>query len=918
MSKIDTGGRIAVLERGVYRGPHLYSQRPMIRIQLDLGELEDRPTDTLPGFTDALLERLPGLARHGCSLGHAGGLVQRMAQGTWLGHVIEHVALELQSAAGAATTRGKTRSVRGRPGVYNVMYVYEDEAAALLAGRLAIELVDALLPAELRGVEGLDLVAARPADWDLDAGSAVELVRRALRRGALGPSTAALVAAARRRGIPVERLNGQSLIQLGWGARQRRLRASVTDRTGLVAAESAGDKSETKALLSAIGVPVARGVVVSSADEAVAAAKRLKSPLVVKPLDGNHGRGVTTGLQDEAALRAAFAEAALRSRRVIIEEQLPGRDHRILVVDGRVVAVAERVPPRVIGDGERPVRALVAEVNADPRRGEGHESVLTRIRVDDSATLDVLARQGLTPDAVPDRGQEVVLRTTANLSTGGAAIDRTTEIHPDNAALARRAALAVGLDVAGIDLLAPDIARSIRETGGGVVEVNAAPGLRMHLQPSEGQARDVAEPIIDMMFPRGARARIPVLAVTGTNGKSTVGRMVAHIFAAQGRTVGLTNTSGVYIGAEKVVSADASGPRSARMVLRDPTVEVAVLECARGGILREGLAFDRCDVGAVLNVQPDHLGLKGVQTLEDLAAVKSVVVESVSRRGVSVLNADDPLTIRMARHAGGRVCWFSLRGGETAPGFLLKHVADGGMAVLHDPADDAIRLHDRGETRIVCRAADIPATWDGHAVFNIQNALAASAMAIGAGVAPEAVGEALASFQSTYEQNPGRLNVHEGPGFRVILDYAHNPDALRALGQLISRTKPAGARSIGMISIPGDRREDEIRAMGEAAPEYFDVLVFRETPDNRGRGKGEVMRLMRDGALAAGCEPARIHCVYEEAEAAEFCLRLAEPGDVVVLTPTRVESVWRTIQTFQPRRPPDPDEFVPLLEPAHG
>ena len=640
---------------------------------------------------------------------------------------------------------------------------------------------------------------------------------------------------------------------------------------------------------------------------------------MIKPLDGNHGRGVTTGLMTDAEVEAAFAEAARHGRRVMVEEQLPGRDHRVLVVDGQVVAVAERAPPTVVGDGVGTVAELVAGVNADPRRGEGHEAVLTRIRLDGAPALDILARQGLSPDAVPESGRTVVLRSAANLSAGGVAIDRTAEIHPDNAAIARRAALAIGLDVAGIDLLAPDIGRSVRETGGGVVEVNAAPGLRMHLAPSEGQARDVAQPIIASLFPRGSRARIPVLAVTGTNGKSTVGRMLAHIFSAQGKVVGLTNTSGVYIGREQVAATDASGPKSARMVLRDPTVEVAVLECARGGILREGLAFDRCDVGAVLNVQPDHLGLKGVETLEDLAAVKSVVVESVGRRGVSVLNADDPQTIRMARHAGGRVCWFSLRGGEQTPGFVLKHVADGGAAALHDPETDEIVLHDGGERQRVCRAADIPATLGGHAVFNVQNALAAAAMAWGAGVAPAAIGEALSSFRSTYEQNPGRMNLHEDHGFRVILDYAHNPDALRALGRTVAALKPAGACSICMISIPGDRREPEIRAMGEVGAEYFDRLVFRESPDNRGRPKGDVMRLMTEGALAAGFDPARIHAVYEEPEAAVAALSLAEPGDVVVLTPTRVDAVWRIIQDFRPATASSRDAPAePVQEPPHG
>ena len=908
-----------VLEHGAYRGPHLYSHTPMIRVQVDLGDLEEWPTDRLPGFADALLAALPTLAGHNCSRGHPGGFVERLHEGTWIGHVIEHVALELQSLVGAARTRGKTRSVKGRPGVYNVMFAYEDEETGLLAGRLALQIVDALLPPELRGVEGLDRLT-RGSD-DLSGIATVEaalpLLRAARRRNALGPSTQALVDAARRRGIPVTRLDERSLIQLGWGARQRRIRASVTDRTGLVAAELAGDKDQTKALLAAVGCPVAPGVVVRTAEEAVARSKRLKRPVVVKPLDGNHGRGVTTGLRTDAEIIAAFALAAAHSRRVVVEEQLPGNDHRILVVDGRVVAVAERVPAHVVGDGKRSVAELVGELNADPRRGDGHENLLTRIRLDQAAS-DLLERQGLTVDSVPEAGRRVLLRTTANLSSGGEAIDRTDAIHPDNAAIARRAALAVGLDVAGIDLLAPDITRSVRETGGGIVEVNAAPGLRMHLAPSRGQARDVAEPIIGMMFPRGSRARIPVLAVTGTNGKSTVGRMVSHILRREGLTVGLTNTSGVYVNDECLMQGDASGPKSARMLLRDPTVEAAVLECARGGILREGLAFDRCDVGAVLNVQPDHLGLKGIDTLEDLAAVKSVVAESVSRRGVSVLNADDPLTLRMARHAGGRICWFSMRGGHETPGFLLKHIGEGGLAVLHDPLSGDIVLHDRGQETPVCNARAIPATMGGTVLFNVQNALAAAAMGYGVGVAPAAIGAALSGFASTFEQNPGRMNIHDGHGFRVILDYAHNPDALRALGRAVAAMKPAAGRTIAMLSIPGDRREAEIRAMGEIGAEYFDHLVFRETPDNRGRGAGEVIRLMTEGAAAAGCDAARITGLHREEEAVDACLRMARPGDLVVLTPTRVEEVWRQMLEFRPAAAGDGAPEGLLLEPPHG
>lgn len=468
-------------------------------------------------------------------------------------------------------------------------------------------------------------------------------------------------------------------------------------------------------------------------------------------------------------------------------------------------------------------------------------------------------------------------------------------------------------------MLAPDISRSIRETGGGIVEINAAPGLRMHMDPSEGTARDVAEPILRMMYPPGSRARIPILAVTGTNGKSTVGRMLAHIFASEGKTVGLTNTSGVYIGDEQVSHGDASGPRSARMVLRDPTVDIAVLECARGGILREGLAFDRCDVGAVLNVQADHLGMKGIDTLEDLAEVKSVVVEAVSRRGVSVLNADDPLTIRMARHAGGRICWFTLRGGADCPGFVLKHVAEGGMAAVFDPATGLLVLHDRGERKVVCHAAAIPATLGGHALFNVANALAASAMAFAAGAPVERVGTSLSTFSSTYEQNPGRLNVRDVGGIRVVMDYAHNPDGLRALGRLTQAMKPDGARSIAMLSVPGDRRNEEILTMGEIGAEFFDTLVFRETPDNRGRPGGEVIRLLSQGAQAAGCGPERITGIRREEDAVTACLEMARPGDLVILTPTRIASVWAQVLAFHPKPSPEqPPAADMTMEPPHG
>jgi cyanophycin synthetase len=913
MSHDEAGGPAAgtvsslrVLERGVYRGPHIHGDLPMVRIRLSLGELEAWPTDRLPGFAEALTALLPGLGRHGCSYQEQGGFLRRMAEGTWLGHVAEHVAIELQSRVGARVTRGKTRSVRGMPGVYDVMYAYEEEGAALLAGRLSLELLQSLLPAELRGLRGLHRIwpdeDSPEFDGDaFDLSRGLDALRRQFRRTTLGPTTRALVEEAERRGIPVARLDRESLVQLGWGVRAKRLRASITGATPFLAVEAAGDKDLTKALLSAAGVPVPEGEVVRSADGAVEAARNLGFPVVTKPLDGNHGRGVSIRLQTEEEVRRGFETAAMISRRVVVERFLQGRDHRILVVGGEVVAVAERVPAHVLGDGIHNIAGLVEEANCDPRRGEGHENVMTRIVVDD-AVRTVLAREGLSPESIPHRGRVVWLRDTANLSTGGTAIDRTDEIHPENALMARRAALAVGLDVAGIDFLAADIRVPARETGGGVVEVNAAPGFRMHLQPSEGRPRDIARPVIDMLFPGGADGRIPLLAVTGTNGKSTTCRMLARILRQSGLHVGLATTSGVEVDEVLVVRADASGPRSARMLLQDPSVEAAVLETARGGLLREGLGFDRCDIGCVLNIAEDHLGLKGIETVEDLAWVKSVVVEAVGRRGTSVLNLDDPLVARMARRAGGRIAWFSERGGAEMPGRLRDHVEDGRLAVVLEPglAGGEIVVHDDCRRLPLMHAAEIPATLDGAARFNTQNALAAVTMAYAQGIALPVIRQALLGFSTSYEQCPGRLNIHDGHGFRVIMDYAHNPAGLGALREVVLAMRPRFRRSIGVVNTPGDRRDGDVRELGRVAATTFDELVLREQPDLRGRQPGEVMRLLQEGAVAIGFPPERIHQVAEEPASVEAALRMARPGDLVVVLPTDVEGVWRQITGFDP------------------
>jgi cyanophycin synthetase len=884
---------LRVVETRVYRGPNYWNYDPAIKLVVDLGVLEHFPTNTIPGFVEGLLQMLPGVGQHTCGTGRVGGFTDRLHDGTWVGHVAEHIALQLQREAGTEVGRGKTRST-GEPGRYHVVYSYAEESVGISAGRLAVRLVN-------------HLVEAEP---DFDFGAELEALILLAERSAFGPSTQAILDEAALRDIPYIRLNQQSLVQLGHGIHQRRIRATMTSETGSLGVDIASDKKLTNQLLAATGVPVPRSEQVRNADGAAAAAARIGFPVAMKPLDGNHGRGVMLNLADEASVRAAYPVSRGQSRTgvVVVESYLTGNDYRCLVIGGVLRAVAQRVPAHVEGDGRHSLSQLVDQTNTDPRRGIGHEKVLTRIKIDDES-ISYAREQGFEMSDVPPRGQRVYLKRTGNMSTGGISIDRTEEAHPDNVEIAELAARVVGLDIAGIDLVCPDIGSPVRETGGGIVEVNAAPGFRMHTNPTEGEPQYVAKPVIDMLFPPGADARIPIVAVTGSNGKTTTARMIAHIMKGMGRKVGLTSTDGIYVDGRIVRKADASGPKSASMVLQNPTVDFAVFEVARGGILREGLGYQRNDVGVVLNVTGDHLGLGGINSIRQLADVKRVVVEAVPRDGVAVLNADDPLVVAMARHTSGSVVYFSM---DPENERIKFQAARGRRAVTLEQGrnGEMIVLRQGRKSMSLVWTHLIPATFEGRARMNVQNALAATAAAWAAGAHLHDIRQGLRTFTTSYFMAPGRLNMFELDGYRVVVDYAHNPPAMEALGSFVDRlTEPTagGARAsvtgrrIGVVATAGDRRDEDIREIGRVAARHFDAIIVREDANNRGRPRGETAALITEGIEDAGPErrTAAVRTILDELDATRAALDEAVEGDVVVVCVDHANHVWKELQRRQ-------------------
>lgn len=858
-----------ILSLQVLPGANVYSLKPILKVKLDIGDLADTPSNELPFFNKRLIALLPQLKEHHCSRGYPGGFWERLQEGTYLAHIFEHIALELQALAGYENNFGKARGT-AIAGIYDVVIGYEIPAAAIAATRTTEALLKAVLAGENFNIE-----------------EAVLAVKQAGMAAELGPSTAAIYEAAVKRRIPVRRIGEEDLLYLGYGKKMRRIWTTITGETGVLAADLASDKELTKKILASGGLPVPRGVVATSLPEAWEAVKALCCPVVIKPVCGNQGKGVTLNVVREAEVERAFQIAAGHDKRVVVEEYVAGRQYRICVVNGKMAAAAERIPAYIVGDGMSSVKQLVDAINADPNRGDDHERPLTKIQMDAIAIM-VLSRQGLTLQSVLPAGAVIYVRDSANLSTGGTAVDVTDIVHPENAFIAQRAAALIGLDVAGVDLVTEDIAKPIAQNGGAIIEINAAPGIRMHHYPSAGKPRDVAAAIVDYLFPNGDDGRIPLVAITGTNGKTTTTRMVGHILQQAGYTVGMTTTEGVFVGQKQILTGDTTGPVSARAVLADPNVEAAVLETARGGILRGGLGYDCCDVGVITNVTDDHFGQDGIDNLEDLMYVKSLVVETVRPGGFSLLNADDPCVTALASRAKGVLVYFTTEADNL---IVRRHLSIGGQAFF--VKDGVIYMASGNLAQMIVKVSDIPVTLGGIAQHNVQNAVVAAAACGCLKVPPAAISYGL----STFEENPGRLNMFSLGEVKICVDYGHNPAGYQAL---INTVRRLGVRRVvGVIAVPGDRRDDVIINTGRIAGRGFDCIYIKEDEDLRGREPGETASLLERGVLEGGLSPEKVKTVLAEEAAVLAALAEAKPGDIIVVFYEKFNKVMAVIDDYR-------------------
>ena len=848
-----------ILEIKAMRGPNYWSIRrhKLIVMVLDLEDLEQKPTNKIDGFSERLQKLFPGMYEHRCSKGCPGGFFQRVDEGTWMGHVIEHIALEIQCLAGMDVGFGRTRTY-GEEGVYFVVFDFIEEKVGRYAAKAAFRIAQALIDGE---------------DYNLEED--IQEMREIRQYEGLGPSTASIIAEAESRNIPWLRLNKYSLCQLGYGANQKRIQATVTSQTSSIGVELACDKDDTKHLLEQAEVPIPKGDIIRTERGLKEVIDDIGYPIVIKPVNGNHGRGITTNINTIEDALIAFNAAKEVSRYVIVERYITGEDFRILVINNKMVAAAKRSPAHVIGDGKSTIQQLIDKVNEDPRRGFGHEKVLTKIEIN-NLTLEILKENNLTPDSVVEKGEYVKLKNTANLSTGGTAEDVTDLVHPSNVFMAERISKIINLDICGIDIMAHTLTEPISETGGAVLEVNAGPGFRMHLQPSSGLPRNVAANVVDMLFPPGEDSRIPIIAVTGTNGKTTTTRLIAHIAKMKGKKVGYTTTDGVYIQNRLLMKGDCTGPASAEFVLKDPTVNYAVLECARGGLLRAGLGFKKCDIGVVTNVAGDHLGLKGIHTIEQLAKVKGVIPETVKPDGYAVLNADDDLVFDMANKVDCNFALFSMD--ENNPR-IKRQFNRGGISAIYENGYITIC---KGEWKMrVSKAANVPLTMGGKAKFMIQNVLAAVLATYLDGFKIEDIKVAIESFIPSPSQTPGRLNMFNFKNFKVLLDYAHNPAGFRAMKDFVDQID--ASKKVGIVAGVGDRRKEDNNELGAIAAEMFDEIIIRQDRNLRGKNEADLINEIHSGIKSVHPEK-KVDIIRSEKDAIIHAINNAEKDSLVIVS----------------------------------
>jgi len=856
------------------RGPNYWSikRHKLIVMVLDLEEMEKRPSDKIDGFSERIENIFPGMYEHRCSEGVAGGFFSRVKAGTWMGHIIEHIALEIQTLAGMDVGFGRTRGY-GEDGVYNVVFDYMEEEVGIYAANASVKICMALVNNETY-------------DLAVDIQEMKE-IRESVR---LGPSTGAIVAEAESRGIPWIRLNKHSLVQLGYGSNQKRIQATVTCHTSNIGVEIACDKVETKYLLEQAEIPVSKGKILRDEINLQEVVSELEFPLVTKPVNGNHGRGVTININTFKEALLGFNIAKKISSSVLIEKQIIGDDYRLLIINHKLVAASRRTPAHVVGNGKSTIRELIKEVNKDPRRGYGHEKMLTLITID-NVTKGIIATEGYTLKSVLKKGVKLILKDTANLSTGGTAEDVTDVVHPANLFMAERISKIIDLDICGIDVITTDISKPLSETGGAVIEVNAAPGFRMHLAPTKGLPRNVAAPVIDELFPHGATGKVPIIAITGTNGKTTTTRLIAHLAKQNGYKVGYTTSDGVYIQNRLLMKGDCTGPNSAEFVLKDPTINFAVLECARGGILRSGLGFHNCDIGIVTNVSEDHLGLKGIHTIQQLAEVKGIIPESVVPNGYAILNADDDLVYKMRKKAISNIALFSMDENSTRIKAMQKK---NGLSAIYENGYITIC---KGEWKLrIMKAVNIPLTFGGKAEFMIQNILPAVLAAYLRGVTIEDIKIGLQSFNPSPAQTPGRLNLFQFKNFQVLLDYAHNPAGMKALQNFIGKIDCTV--KVGIIAGVGDRKEEDTKLLGSIAAEMFDEIIIRQDKNLRGRSEKELIDMLTEGINQTNPDK-KTTVIPNEKEAVTYAIKHARKGSLIIICSDVITEVLALIQTMQ-------------------